>query len=234
MTDDVDVVVTDGFTGNVALKTLEGGMQDPGQGASSRPSAPTRETQAASEVLLPGARCRSTAPLDPDTTGGAMLLGVDGVCIISHGSSSATAIVNAVRVAKEMRRRTTSSSPPARRRLAARDVRTWTVHKRTKSRGRLESPAPHPPTRRSHPCPPRPTSSKDRPWTAKQVFELIRDRLADILEIEPVRRSTRATRFADDLEADSLALIELVEALEEELGERTRRASASTTRTSRT
>ena len=40
--------------------------------------------------------------LDPDTTGGAMLLGVDGVCIISHGSSSATAIVNAVRVAADM------------------------------------------------------------------------------------------------------------------------------------
>ena len=40
--------------------------------------------------------------LDPDTTGGAMLLGVDGVCIISHGSSSGTAIVNAVRVARDM------------------------------------------------------------------------------------------------------------------------------------
>ena len=40
--------------------------------------------------------------LDPDQTGGAMLLGVDGVCIISHGSSSATAIVNATRVAGEM------------------------------------------------------------------------------------------------------------------------------------
>ena len=40
--------------------------------------------------------------LDPDSHGGAMLLGTDGVCIISHGSSSATAIVNAVRVAKEM------------------------------------------------------------------------------------------------------------------------------------
>ena len=39
------------------------------------------------------------AELDPDTYGGAMLLGVDGVCIISHGSSSARAIVNAVRVA---------------------------------------------------------------------------------------------------------------------------------------
>jgi glycerol-3-phosphate acyltransferase PlsX len=42
------------------------------------------------------------ATLDPDQHGGAMLLGVDGVCIISHGSSSATAIVNAVRVAREM------------------------------------------------------------------------------------------------------------------------------------
>jgi glycerol-3-phosphate acyltransferase PlsX len=40
--------------------------------------------------------------LDPETYGGAMLLGVDGVCIISHGSSSATAIVNACGVAAEM------------------------------------------------------------------------------------------------------------------------------------
>ena len=37
-----------------------------------------------------------------ETYGGAMLLGVDGLCLISHGSSSATAIVNAVRVAKEL------------------------------------------------------------------------------------------------------------------------------------
>ena len=40
--------------------------------------------------------------LDPDTTGGAMLLGTDGVCIISHGSSGPKAIVNAVAVAREM------------------------------------------------------------------------------------------------------------------------------------
>ncbi len=52
------------------------------------------------------------------------------------------------------------------------------------------------------------------------VFELIRDRLADILEIEP-SDITESASFADDLDADSLALIELVEALEEELGERT-------------
>jgi acyl carrier protein len=53
-----------------------------------------------------------------------------------------------------------------------------------------------------------------------EIFELIRDRLADILEIEPSTIS-EGQSFADDLEADSLALIELVEALEEELGERT-------------
>ena len=51
------------------------------------------------------------------------------------------------------------------------------------------------------------------------VFALIRDRLADILEIEP-DKITESASFADDLDADSLALIELVEALEEELGER--------------
>jgi acyl carrier protein len=53
-----------------------------------------------------------------------------------------------------------------------------------------------------------------------EVFELIRDRLADILEID-ASAITEGQSFADDLGADSLALIELVEALEEELGERT-------------
>ena len=58
------------------------------------------------------------------------------------------------------------------------------------------------------------------PLGRQQVFELIRDRLADILEIEPAT-ITESSSFTDDLDADSLALIELVEALEEELGERT-------------
>jgi acyl carrier protein len=52
------------------------------------------------------------------------------------------------------------------------------------------------------------------------VFTLVRERLAAILEI-PEDRITLDARFADDLDADSLALIELVEELEEELGERT-------------
>jgi acyl carrier protein len=52
------------------------------------------------------------------------------------------------------------------------------------------------------------------------IFELIRDQLSEILEIDP-SQVTEASSFADDLDADSLALIELVEALEEELSERT-------------
>jgi acyl carrier protein len=58
------------------------------------------------------------------------------------------------------------------------------------------------------------------PLGRKEVFELVRDQLADILEIEPGSIS-ESSSFAEDLDADSLALIELVEGLEEELGERT-------------
>jgi acyl carrier protein len=58
------------------------------------------------------------------------------------------------------------------------------------------------------------------PLDRQQVFALIQDQLADILEIEPSAIS-ESSSFAEDLDADSLALIELVEALEEELGERT-------------
>jgi len=63
------------------------------------------------------------------------------------------------------------------------------------------------------------THVEREPMDRKAVFELIRDRLSDILEIEPAE-ITESASFADDLDADSLALIELVEALEEELSER--------------
>ena len=56
------------------------------------------------------------------------------------------------------------------------------------------------------------------PLDRQQVFELTRDLLADILEIEPTA-ITESSSFAEDLNADSLALIELVEGLEEELSE---------------
>jgi len=64
------------------------------------------------------------------------------------------------------------------------------------------------------------THMEQSPMTRVEVFELIRDRLSDILEVEP-DTIREGDSFADDLEADSLALIELVEALEEELAERT-------------
>lgn len=63
------------------------------------------------------------------------------------------------------------------------------------------------------------THVEQSPLDRQEVLDLIRDRLADILEIEP-SSINEGDSFADDLEADSLALIELVEALEEELGER--------------
>jgi glycerol-3-phosphate acyltransferase PlsX len=100
MTPDVDVVVTDGFTGNVVLKTLEGGMRTL-VGAIFEAFGSSPEAEAAAAVLLP-ALTPLYGSVDPDNTGGAILLGVDGLCMISHGSSSATAIVNAVRVAKEL------------------------------------------------------------------------------------------------------------------------------------
>jgi glycerol-3-phosphate acyltransferase PlsX len=99
MGDGVDVVVCDGFTGNVALKTLEGGMRFVVNKVLEVMVA-SDEAKEAAKVLLP-----SLAPvaedLDPDTHGGAVLLGVNGVCIISHGSSSARAIFNAVRVGRD-------------------------------------------------------------------------------------------------------------------------------------
>lgn len=58
------------------------------------------------------------------------------------------------------------------------------------------------------------------PMDRQAVFELIRDQLADILETDP-SHITESSSFAEDLDADSLALIELVEGLEEELSDRT-------------
>jgi glycerol-3-phosphate acyltransferase PlsX len=95
-----DVVVTDGFTGNVALKSLEGSLRFL-MGAVLGVMGTDEDTRAAAEVLMPHLLPLAEA-FDPDNTGGAMLLGVDGVCVISHGSSSATAVVNAVKVAHDL------------------------------------------------------------------------------------------------------------------------------------
>ena len=64
------------------------------------------------------------------------------------------------------------------------------------------------------------THVNNDPIGRDEIFEIVRDRLADILEIDPAT-ITEGQSFVDDLEADSLALIELVESLEEELADRT-------------
>ena len=96
----VDVVVTDGFTGNVALKTLEGSLRFIMERVVDV-FGTDEETQAAAGVLLPHLAPLITE-LDPETFGGAMLLGLDGVCIISHGSSSALAMKNAIKVGHDL------------------------------------------------------------------------------------------------------------------------------------
>jgi phosphate acyltransferase len=96
----VDVIVTDGFTGNVALKTLEGALRFMFS-TIAKVIGTDEATKAAGDVLL--AHLLPIAEdLDPDTHGGAILLGVDGVSVISHGSSSARAIKNALRVAHDL------------------------------------------------------------------------------------------------------------------------------------
>ena len=99
MTPDVDVVVTDGFTGNVALKTLEGTMRTIVKELFASIGEPQYKEH--TEALMP-ALLNLYSKFDPDSTGGAILLGVDGVCIISHGSSSARAMLNGIKVAKDM------------------------------------------------------------------------------------------------------------------------------------
>jgi glycerol-3-phosphate acyltransferase PlsX len=92
-----DVVVCDGFTGNVALKTLEGTIR-------SVLEALRAEIRASVAGKLGGMLIRPAtrglrARLDPDTYGGGYLLGLNGLVVVAHGSSSSTAIANAVRMA---------------------------------------------------------------------------------------------------------------------------------------
>lgn len=105
-TGDVDVVVADGFTGNVLLKGIEGAasmlMRDIRQEIT---STPLRKLAA---LILKPAFKSVAKKLDPASVGGAPLLGVDGAVIIAHGKSNEMAIENAVgagvrAAAKDMR-----------------------------------------------------------------------------------------------------------------------------------
>src|SRR5919106_560821 len=94
---DSDVVVTDGFTGNVALKALEGTIRTILESLRT-------ELESSFRGRLGGLLIRDAARgirrrLDPDTYGGAYLLGLRGLVVIAHGSSSRVAVANAIRLA---------------------------------------------------------------------------------------------------------------------------------------
>jgi phosphate acyltransferase len=92
-----DVVVTDGFTGNVSLKLLEGTIKDL-LDALREEIAASRRGKLGGLLIRPAARALRDR-LDPDTYGGAYLLGLRGLVVIAHGNSSRRAIANAIRYA---------------------------------------------------------------------------------------------------------------------------------------
>jgi glycerol-3-phosphate acyltransferase PlsX len=92
-----DVLVTDGFTGNVALKSVEGTIRTLLDSLREEITASTAGTLGGF-LIRPAAR-RLRKRLDPDTYGGAYLLGLRGLAVIAHGNSSPTAIANAIRLA---------------------------------------------------------------------------------------------------------------------------------------
>jgi glycerol-3-phosphate acyltransferase PlsX len=94
----VDVVVTDGFTGNVALKTMEGSAK--AVGGAVRDAARSNPAAMLGGLLLRPALGGLRRRLDPDQTGGAILLGLRGVAVVAHGSSGPDGIANAIRLAE--------------------------------------------------------------------------------------------------------------------------------------
>ena len=99
---DFDVVVTDGFTGNVCLKTMEAtASMVMGKVKGALVSSIKAKLGA---LMVKGALMRVKEELDPDEFGGSPLLGVNGVCIIGHGSSGPVAVKNGIlAAAREIR-----------------------------------------------------------------------------------------------------------------------------------
>jgi glycerol-3-phosphate acyltransferase PlsX len=92
-----DVVVTDGFTGNMALKLLEGTIGE--MFASLKDEISSTSFGKLGGLLIRPAARRMRTRLDPDTHGGAYLLGLQGLAVVAHGNSSSRAIANAIRMA---------------------------------------------------------------------------------------------------------------------------------------
>ena len=189
-----DVVVTDGFTGNVALKLLEGTIRTVLDALRDEITA-TARGKLGGLLIRPAAR-RLRTRLDPDTYGGAYLLGLRGLAVIAHGNSSRRAIANAIR-------------------LAARGVEHDVVGRL----GRAALPerayvgelvmivrAPAPLTKRG-----------DMAASREEVFERVKEVLTEQLGVDDAEITEEAS-FQEDLDADSLDLVELIMELEDQFG----------------
>ncbi len=92
-----DVIVTDGFTGNVVLKAMEGVVKL--MSSSISDAARKNPVSAVGGLMLKPALSGLRSDLHPDNTGGAILLGLRKVAVVGHGSSSADGVANAIRLA---------------------------------------------------------------------------------------------------------------------------------------
>ena len=144
-------------------------------------------------LIRPAAR-RLRARLDPEAHGGAYLLGLRGLVVIAHGNSSRVAIANAIR-------------------LAARGVEHGVVEKLGERLGH-ETPG----TVLASSRPQNPTAKRgDMAASRDEVFERVKSVLVEQLGVEE-GDVTDAASFQDDLDADSLDLVELIMELEDQFG----------------
>ena len=171
--------------GNVALKTVEGALAGLAGLVFGVLDEPEWEQVAGALKLR---MLEAATPLLPDSTGGALLLGVNEVCIISHGASSATAIVNGVRVARVRDGRRDRPSHHCSTGIGG---------------GRVAVPAE--------------TDSHRGPVDRTEIERTVGEQLAEILEID-LDAVRPQSHLRDDLDADDYALIELVEAVEGDFG----------------
>ena len=184
-----DVVVTDGFTGNVSLKLLEGTIKTLLDALRSEIAA-TARGKVGGLLIRPAAR-HLRARLDPDTYGGAYLLGLRGLVVIAHGNSN--------------RRARRERDPPRRPRSRARRRRT-ARRKARGTRGSIGALSGQLTRKRG-----------DMAASREEVFERVKDVLSEQLGVDE-NEVTEEASFQEDLDADSLDLVELIMELEDQFG----------------
>jgi acyl carrier protein len=192
---DFRVIVADGFSGNVMLKSMEG--------AGSVLFAEMREAAMSSlraklgALLLRPALRGVRDHYDPERIGGAYLLGVRGLSVIAHGSSSRRAIVNAIR--------------PGHR--GGRGRANGAGDRRGRRGTRLAGPVAGTYSPRCR----RPGEWREADMTREEAFERVRGILVEQLGVDE-DQVTEAASFQADLDADSLDLVELIMELEDQFG----------------